>query len=246
MTDKRPRNPPSLWALLTIHWVPLPTIRPIPDSFTDTQKIKLVPRGNATWHAYSADPSTIVTHDIDLQTGTTASEAFADPPTDDYQPLETDFPALAPVNEWQPYRVAPLILPTAPNSTTCEISFSQKAPGLEVPDHVAACPGATGILGPNILENRKQGVNARSRPITCARPGLGQQQLNGRFARGAQYWAQMTPEQRGNWATVAKQRAPALTGYAYYLGFLLTLRSQVVQAMRRQTGLDLPLPPELP
>lgn len=243
MTAKRPRNPPKLWAQLAVTWIPLPNIDNPPPSFTAIYKLMLTPRGGTIWHAYTPDPPAIITHTIDLETGTTATEAFCDPPQDEYSPLETISPVSADVATWQPYAVYPVELPTGIGETTAEISFSEGNPGLQLPDHLSTCPGISGAMGPVVIENRAAGPNARTRSITCARPGMGQQALNQRFAAGAMFWGEMTPDQKRNWATVAKAQANALNGYAYYLGFLLTSRFEVVRQLRKRTGLDLPLPP---
>ena len=243
MTDKRPRNPRKIWALLTITWQPIPNLDPPADPFTVRHVIKLQDRGENTWHAYNADPPDIVTHAIDLAAESTATEAFADPPTDNYMPLETLAPAVEAPTDWAPYFVPEQPLPTAPRETTATIILSEQTPGLEVPPHVSTCPGVSGILGPHVLENRAQGVNARSRAITCARPGLGQQALNARFARGATFWSGMSDGDRAGWKAVAAQRAKPLSAYGFYLGFLLTLRYEAVSQLRASTGYALPLPP---
>ena len=243
MTDPRPRNPPKLWAEILLTWRPRPGL---PGDLHDLPARYILPmtnRGQTNWHAYDPNPPAVITHTIDLKTGQTASEAFIDPPTEEYEPLETLTPGAQPVESWTPYKVAALPLSTAPGSTAATIAFSQDNPDRTLPAPVLAMPGITGIFGPLVIENRAKGPNARTRALTCARPGIGQQALNSRFATGAMFWQSMPQDGRTAWVIVAKDKAPALTGYAFFLGFVLTNRPERVSQLERQYAVTLPLPP---
>lgn len=243
MTDPRPRNPPKLWAELILTWRPRPGL---PGDLPDLPARYVLPmtnRGGSNWHTYATEPPAVLTHVIDLTTGNTASEAFLDPPSDDYEPLETLTPGTQTVESWTPYKCPAFPLDTAPGSTSGTLAFSQDNPDRVLPPAVLAMPGITGILGPLVIENRQQGPNARTRALTCARPGLGQQALNARFATAAQFWQTMGQDNRTAWVIVATQKAPALTGYAFYLGFALTSRPGRVAQLESQYALTLLLPP---
>lgn len=245
MTAKQPRQPPTLWVDLYVHWHPLPGLEPAPAPYTQTIRGALVNRGDGIWTHYPDQPAGLIQHTIAIDTGNVYTTLDLQAPTPDYQPFPQSQTGDHHPTNWQPYDSGPIRIRDArqpASETYADLQFQQQSPAARVPEALASTPGATGPLGPTVIERRPFGPRQRAKAQTKDRATQRQITINTNFATAASFWTGLGGEHRAAWNVAARFDTRSGDAYRLYLACALSVSPDRKTRLEARIELHLPTP----